>query len=92
MPGDRPPYLARALRQTVEGAYSTGENEIASANTGDSLGVCLATPPRDVERLLDRHDARLPRYLDTHLQRSIAESRERWPLLRGLAAIKERSA
>ena len=42
---------------------------------------CLAPPPRDVGRLLERHGADLPQYLDVQRWQLIQESHRRWPLL-----------
>jgi len=41
----------------------------------------LAAPPRDVDRLLVRYGAQLPRYLDAQRWREIDDSHQRWPLL-----------
>jgi hypothetical protein len=43
--------------------------------------ACMAAPPRDVGRMLRRHDASLPRYLDVHRLQQIEASHRRWPLL-----------
>jgi hypothetical protein len=41
-------------------------------------------PPRDVERLLQRHGVQLPHYLDVRRNASAKGWRERWTLLRVL--------
>jgi hypothetical protein len=52
-----------------------------STNT-DVVGARhLDVPPRDVGRLLERHGASLPLYLDAQRWRDIAGSRQRWPRL-----------
>jgi len=41
----------------------------------------LGAPPRDVQRLLEIHNARLPHYLDTQRGRALAAAQQRWALL-----------
>jgi len=53
----------------------------AYTHSAANPGNCLGAPPRDVERMLRRHDAKLPRYLDVQRLRDIAQSHLRWPLL-----------
>ena len=53
-----------------------------STDKCDSAPACLAAPPRDVGRMLERYATMLPRYLDAHRLREIQASRRRWPVLR----------
>ncbi len=59
----------------------TGSEYAVSANTNIPRARLLAAPPRDVTRLLKRHGATLPRYLDAQRWRDIGHSHQRWPLL-----------
>ena len=46
-----------------------------------TLALRVATPPRDVARLLDKYGTRLPRYMDARHSRDVEESRARWSIL-----------
>jgi len=52
-------------------------------------GPCLAPPPRDVGRMLERYGTILPCYLDAHRLREIQGSHQRWPILRASRAANE---
>ena len=60
-----------------------------SADIQESHTVCLAEPPRDVGRMLERYGSALPRYLDAQRLREIEASHRRWPLLRPRDAAGE---
>ncbi|SPE27536.1 hypothetical protein SBBP1_420040 [Burkholderiales bacterium] len=60
----------------------TKDKKKVNAYTESADGACLAAPPRDVGRMLERYGAALPRYLDVHRLRDIEASHQRWPLLR----------
>ena len=52
-----------------------------NANTGIPRARHLAAPPRDVQRLLERHGVSIEGYLDAARWQSIAASHQRWPLV-----------
>lgn len=88
----RPPESVYGAARTNESgvALVASERLVRSTNAGseeevtaDSRAIlaCMAAPPRDVGRMLRRHDASLPRYLDVHRLQQIEASHRRWPLL-----------
>lgn len=89
MPDSAPPqtYERAANRDAFE--ETIGEIPIVSANISDSVSNCLAAPPRDVGRMLERYGSALPRYLDAQRLREIRSSHERWPMLRPLGAAND---
>jgi len=55
----------------LEAGVSTNLTSVGASHLGH--------PPRDVARLLDRHGASLPQYLDAQRWRQIADAHQRWP-------------
>lgn len=76
-----------ANRESFE--ETIGEVPIVSANIQDSGHSCLAAPPRDVGRMLERYGSALPRYLDAQRLREIRSSHQRWPMLRPVCAAND---
>lgn len=78
----QPRIDTRPGTSTSSGAAFDDEHKVSAyTHSAADPGNCLGAPPRDVERMLRRHDAKLPRYLDVKRLRDIAQSHQRWPLL-----------
>jgi len=58
-----------------------GDKDAAHASQNCAGAQALGPPPRDVLRLLEMHDARLPHYLDAQRGRALAAAQQRWALL-----------
>jgi hypothetical protein len=82
MPDSLPLSTRSRQRKGTVSPQEDGQNRQVSANNIAGATCCLATPPRDVGRLLEQHGSSLPRYLDIQRWRQIQDSRERWALLR----------
>jgi len=65
------------------------ESETVGTYIQNDPGHCLAGPPRDVGRMLERYGTILPCYLDAHRLREIQGSHQRWPILRASRAANE---
>ena len=65
------------------------ETATVSTNIERAAGACLAAPPRDVGRMLERYGTVLPCYLDAQRLRDIQSSQQRWPILRAASAANE---
>ncbi|HYA60253.1 MAG TPA: hypothetical protein VED85_07830 [Burkholderiaceae bacterium] len=91
MPDSAPPqtYERAANRDSFE--QTIGEVPLVSANISDNGRGCLAAPPRDVGRMLERYGSALPHYLDAQRLREIQVSHQRWPMLRPLRAANDSS-
>jgi len=82
MPDSPPSTIAARARKRSSSEPRTADEPKVSADNYSVGGSCLAAPPRDVGRMLERYGTALPRYLDVHRQREIDASHQRWPLLR----------
>ncbi len=72
----RPGKRGERSHEMVESAIQakvSANNELMGARH-------LGPPPRDVGRLLERHGASLPLYLDAQRWRDIGAAHRRWPL------------
>jgi len=87
LPQSAPLHAANGDSFPVKADHST----TVSANTQKADRNCLAAPPRDVGRMLERYGTALPRYLDAHRLVQIQSSHQRWPLLRPMGAANEGS-
>lgn len=82
MPDSPPPLPAANAPSIDQDDHATVVIVEVSADRYSAAPACLAAPPRDVGRMLQRYGTTLPRYLDAQRLREIEASHERWPLLR----------
>jgi len=83
MPDSLPLTTAKRTRERGQRNEVKGNFAPARKLAGVAATIGLGAPPRDVARLLGRHDASLPQYLDVQRHRSASAGQQRWPLLQG---------
>lgn len=89
MSDSAPPQTCQRAANLDSFEENIGDIPIVSTDISDTGRICVAAPPRDVGRMLERYGSALPHYLDAQRLREIQASHQRWPMLRPLRAAND---